>query len=134
MRNNIDQLSLLLLSVLWNLYVKKKRIYRLGSNAKLIPSTPSYVSEWKPMSANSAISRLVLQHDLREDPAYVKVDARTETGFIFPAFGSAQQDEDAYVMYGGVVFFYNRTHIDIFVSHLGNSNKSRKNWAAVYTG
>eukprot|EP00105_Crassostrea_gigas_P046170 XP_019930318.1 PREDICTED: uncharacterized protein LOC109617115 [Crassostrea gigas] len=86
------------------------------------------------MTANSTTSRLVLQHKLREDPAYVKVDARTDTGFIFPAFGSAQQDDDANVIYGGVVFFYNRTHIDIFVSHWCNSKKSRKNWAAVYTG
>ncbi|XP_052717511.1 uncharacterized protein LOC128189792 [Crassostrea angulata] len=106
----------------------------IGSNAKLILSTPSYVSEWKSMTANSTTSRLVLQHKLREDPAYVKVDARTDTGFIFPAFGSAQQDDDANVIYGGVVFFYNRTHIDIFVSHWCNSKKSRKNLAAVYTG
>lgn len=99
----------------------------------LIRSNPSYVSVWRPMTANSEHSRLTLRHDLNEDPAYVKVEARTETGFIFPAFGSSQQDDDTGTMYGGVVFVYNLTHIDIFVSHINNNNRKR-NWTAIYTG
>lgn len=109
----------------------------LGTDAILIRSTPSFVSEWRPMTANSEHSRLTLRHGLHEDPVYVKVEARTETGFIFPAFGSAQQDDDTGALYGGVVFVYNFTHIDIFVSHNNNNNNNRglkRNWAAIYTG
>lgn len=67
----------------------------------LIRSNPSYVSVWRPMTANSEHSRLTLRHDLNEDPAYVKVEGRTDTGFIFPAFGSSQQDDDTGTLYGG---------------------------------
>lgn len=98
----------------------------------LIRSNPSYVSVWRPMTANSEHSRLTLRHDLNEDPAYVKVEGRTDTGIIFPAFGSSQQDDDTGTMYGGVVFVYNLTHIDIFVSHI--NNKWKRNWTAIYTG
>lgn len=100
----------------------------------MIPSTPSYVSGWKPMTANSTTSRLTLQHDLHEEPAYVKVEARTVTGVIFTAFGSAQQDDDAGVMYGGVVFFYTNRTIHIFVSHYNNHASNSGKWAAIYTG
>lgn len=99
----------------------------------LIRSNPSYVSVWRTMTANSEHSRLTLRHDLNEDPAYVKVEGRTDTGFIFPAFGSSQQDDDTGTMYGGVVFVYNLTHIDIFVSHI-NNNWKKRNWTAIYTG
>lgn len=99
----------------------------------LIRSNPSYVSVWRPMTANSEHSRLTLRHDLNEDPAYVKVEGRTDTGFIFPAFGSSQQDDDTGTLYGGVVFVYNLTHIDIFVSHSNNNNWKRY-WTAIYTG
>lgn len=112
----------------------KKNIYRLGSNAKLIQSTPSYVSEWRPMTANSPTSRLTFQHDFNEEPAYVKVEARTETGVVFPAFGSAQQDDDAGALYGGVVFIYNNRTIDTFVSHFNNKASNSGKWAALYTG
>uniref|UniRef100_K1Q4H9 Limulus clotting factor C n=1 Tax=Magallana gigas TaxID=29159 RepID=K1Q4H9_MAGGI len=105
----------------------------IGSDAMLIRSNPSYVSVWRPMTANSEHSRLTLRHDLNEDPAYVKVEGRTDTGFIFPAFGSSQQDDDTGTLYGGVVFVYNLTHIDIFVSHINNNNRKR-NWTAIYTG
>lgn len=112
----------------------EKKIYRLGSNAKLIQSIPSYVSEWRPMTANSSTSRLTFKHDLHEEPAYVKVEARTEAGVVFPAFGSAQQDDDAGVLYGGVVFIYNNHTIDIFVSHYNNKASNSGKWAAIYTG
>lgn len=109
-------------------------INRLELDAILIRSTPSYVSNWTPMTANSPTAKVTLRHDLQEDPAYVKVEARTENGFIFPAFGSAQQDDDTGEMYGGVVFVYDSTHIDIFVPHYHNGDVPRSKWAAVYTG
>lgn len=37
-------------------------------------------------------------------------------------------------IYGGVVFVYDSTHIDIFVPHYSNDGASRSKWAAVYTG
>lgn len=77
---------------------------------------------------------MVLKHNLQEDPAYVKVNARTKNGFIFPAFGSAQQDDDTGVMYGGVVFIYNAQTIDIFISHFNNKASKSGKWAAIYTG
>uniref|UniRef100_K1PQ48 Uncharacterized protein n=1 Tax=Magallana gigas TaxID=29159 RepID=K1PQ48_MAGGI len=87
------------------------------------------------MTANSNTSRVTLSHDLQEAPAYVKVEARTKNGFTFPAFGSAQQDDDdTRAIYGGVVFVYDSTHIDIFVPHYSNDGASRSKWAAVYTG
>ena len=84
------------------------------------------------MAANSNTSHVTLKHDFNEIPAYVRVDGRTNAGFIFPAFGSAQEDDDT-KMYGGVVFFYNETHIDILVS-AKNNFKMEKQWAAIYTG
>lgn len=108
-------------------------INHLDLDAILIRSTPSYVSEWTPMTANSSTAKVTLRHDLHEDPAYVKVEARTETGFIFPAFGSAQQDDDAGAMYGGVVFVYNSTHVDLFVP-VWNNGPILDQYAAIYTG
>ena len=98
-------------------------------------SEPSYVSEWTSMAANSNTSHVTLKHDFREIPAYVRVDGRTNAGFIFPAFGSAQEDDDTIMTYGGVVFFYNETHIDILVSANNNNNFGwKKQWTAIYTG
>ena len=97
-------------------------------------SEPSYVSKWTSMAANSSTSHVTLKHDFHEIPAYVRVDGRTNAGFIFPAFGSAQEDDDTNMMYGGVVFFYNETHIDILVSAKNNCCKKEKQWAAIYTG
>lgn len=85
------------------------------------------------MTANSPTAKVTLRHDLQEDPAYVKVEARTENGFIFPAFGSAQQDDDTGAMYGGVVFVYNSTHVDLFVPVWNNGPISGQR-AAIYTG
>lgn len=108
-------------------------INRLELDAILIRSTPSYVSNWTPMAANSPTAKVTLRHDLQEDPAYVKVEARTENGFIFPAFGSNQQDDDTGAMYGGVVFVYNNTHVDLFVPVWNNGPTSGQR-AAIYTG
>lgn len=120
---------------LLNETLELNRIGLLILDALLIKSTPSYVSEWKSMTANSNTSRVTLSHDLQEAPAYVKVEARTKNGFTFPAFGSAQQDDDdTRAIYGGVVFVYDSTHIDIFVPHYSNDGASRSKWAAVYTG
>lgn len=91
------------------------------------------MSEWKSMTANSNTSRVTLRHGLREAPAYVKVEAQTKNGFIFPAFGSAQQDDDTGAMYGGVVFVYNSTHVDLFVPVRNNGPTSGQR-AAIYTG
>ena len=85
------------------------------------------------MAANSNTSHVTLKHDFNEIPVYVSVNGRTDAGFIFPAFGSAQQDDDTSMTYGGIVFFYNETHIDILVS-ADNNYGSEKQWAAIYTG
>lgn len=87
------------------------------------------------MTANSSTAKVTLRHGLQENPAYVKVEALTDTGFIFTAFGSAQQDDDdSRAIYGGVVFVYDSIHIDIFVPHWRNVRRTRMYWAAVYTG
>lgn len=87
------------------------------------------------MTANSSTAKVTFRHGLQENPAYVKVEALTDTGFIFTAFGSAQQDDDdSRAIYGGVVFFYDSIHIDIFVPHWRNVRRTRMYWAAVYTG
>ncbi|XP_061188815.1 uncharacterized protein LOC133196989, partial [Saccostrea echinata] len=96
--------------------------------------TPSFISDWINMTANSSTAYINLQHGLGELPLLVKIEARTEEGLIFPGFGSAQADDDFIDFYGGVVFIYNEIHIQIYVPHWNNNNKKRNGWTALYTG
>jgi hypothetical protein len=102
------------------------------SEADYIESSPSFVSEWIKMTANSDSSEQTIPHGLQELPLLVQVEAKTEDGWIFSGFGSAQGDDDE-GSYGGVVFIYDSTRIKIFVPRVYN-NKRMTSWNAVYLG
>ena len=78
---------------------------------------PIYISDWQPIQAQS-VSPIIIPHPLGERPAKVDVQVKVrENGkdIVFPASGSAQRDDDAYSVYGGVVYLYNEHHVKIFV-------------------
>jgi hypothetical protein len=103
------------------------------SDAEYIESSPSFVSGWINMTADSASSEQTIPHGLQELPLLVQVEAKTEDGWVFSGFGSAQGDDDGSESYGGVVFIYNNENIRIFVPRNRNANK-RTSWNAVYLG
>lgn len=107
--------------------------YLSYSDADYIESTPSFVSGWINMTANSATSEQTILHGLQELPMMVRVDAKTEEGWIFTGFGSAQKDDDGGYTYGGVVFIYSNTSIKIFVPKRSN-DRSTATWTALYLG
>ncbi|XP_048744184.2 uncharacterized protein LOC125657564 [Ostrea edulis] len=116
--------------------------YSLNGNRQLGPhpaaslrgSTPSFVSDWVNMTANSSSSSVSVDHGLGELPLRVMIEARTEEGWIFPGFGSAQADDDKDVPYGGVVFIYNEVNIQMYVPHRNNGRRIKSKWTALYLG
>ncbi|XP_062597041.1 uncharacterized protein LOC134258491 [Saccostrea cucullata] len=96
-------------------------------------SIPSFISEWINMTADSSTSGKTVPHGLGELPLLVEVEAKTNEGWIFPGFGSAQTDDDEGVLYGGVVFIYDDKVINISVPKKNNFAGSM-DWTALYTG
>ncbi|XP_062571253.1 uncharacterized protein LOC134233297 [Saccostrea cucullata] len=95
---------------------------------------PSFLSDWISMTANTSTAFINIRHMLGELPLLVKVEAKTDEGWIFPGFGSAQTDDDSGDLYGGVVFIYDKISIQIYVPHWNNNKKGRKKWTAHYIG
>lgn len=92
-----------------------------------------YLSPWVPIQAQ-VTSPIIITHPLGNIPAKVEVQVKVqESGseYIFPAFGSAQRDDDSDNDYGGVVFIYNENHVKIFVPVQENTSDKG---LAIYTG
>ncbi|XP_062613868.1 uncharacterized protein LOC134275615 [Saccostrea cucullata] len=92
-----------------------------------------YISDWVQVESQKS-SPVLIQHPLEQMPAKVEVQVKIqENGYdvIFPAFGSAQRDDDSDNIYGGVVYIYNENHVKIFVPVRNNeSNKG----VLIFTG
>jgi hypothetical protein len=104
------------------------------SGAECIESTPSFTSGWKNMTANSGTSEEVIPHGLKEFPFLVTVEAKTEDGWVFSGFGSAQSDDDGAYVYGGVVFMHNKISVRILIPKSLRPDRWMTNYTAVYLG
>lgn len=77
-----------------------------------------HISKWYHIEAQVTKSAVTIPHPLHDKPARVEVQVKVQENgseVIFPASGSAQRDDDSYNIYGGVVYFYNKHHVKIFV-------------------
>lgn len=102
---------------LLNEILELNRIGLLILDALLIKSTPSYVSEWKSMTANSNTSRVTLSHDLQEAPAYVKVEARTKN-LHFPRLGRLSRTTMILELFMGVLCLSTTVLTSIYSFHI----------------
>ncbi|XP_062609278.1 uncharacterized protein LOC134271029, partial [Saccostrea cucullata] len=92
-----------------------------------------YISDWIQVESQKS-DPFLIEHPLGQMPAKVEVQVKIqENGYdvTFPAFGSAQRDDDVDNIYGGVVYIYNENHVKIFVPVRNNhSNKG----VLIFTG
>ena len=98
---------------------------------------PSYISPWIRMKANDAqLSRIVIEHGLNELPAKVDVQIKSVTGadndWIFSGASVFQADDDPSEDYGGIVYFYNETHVVLIAPKYYNNIDGK--WFVVTTG
>jgi len=84
-----------------------------------------YDSGWFNMSSQAgAASFQQLQHNLGAIPEYMRVLTRAvdgdNRGFMFPAVGMAQSDDDLGNFYGGLVFGYNESTVRLWAPDLND--------------
>ena len=89
---------------------------------------PSYISQWFRMKAyDSQLSTVIIKHGLNELPAKVDVQVKSVSGadndWIFTGASVTLADDDTSEDYGGVVYFYNETHVILSVPTGSNNNK-----------
>ena len=98
-----------------------------GTTKKRSIGPPSYISQWFHMKAyDSKLSKVIVEHGLNELPAKVDVQVKSMSGadndWIFPGASVYQADDDMDGDYGGVVYFYNSTHVILSVPVDANNN------------
>ena len=91
-----------------------------GATKKRSIGPPSFISKWLHMkTSDSKLSRVIIEHGLNELPAKVDVQVRSVSGtdydWIFPGASVSQGDDDTGEDYGGVIYFYNSTHVTLCV-------------------
>ena len=77
---------------------------------------PFFVSDWFIMkSQNESFCERVIEHRLGQLPAKVDVQIKpivgTDNDWIFIGDSVLQSDDDRQTEYGGIVYFYNQTHV-----------------------
>lgn len=88
---------------------------------------PSFVSDWFVMkSQNESLCERIIEHKLGRYPAKVDVQIKplsdTDNEWIFTGDSVLQSDDDTKGEYGGVVYFYNQTHVVLKTPKINNNN------------
>lgn len=92
---------------------------------------PSFDSGWFYMEAESSSSFKSVSHNLGEIPLLVDVSVKPIGGpnenFIFKGIGDSSRDDDQDTAYGGVVYIYGNTTVDLYLPkrHNGNANEGK---------
>ena len=91
--------------------------------------SPSFVSQWFTMkSQDENLSERVIEHGLNQIPAKVDVQIQSVSGpangWIFTGDSVLQSDDDTIDEYGGVVYFYNKTHVVLRTPKESNNQNS----------
>ena len=97
---------------------------------------PTFISDWFLMkSQDETLSDIVIKHDLGVLPNKVDVLIKPtdgpNAGWTFHGDSAFLNDDDIKFMYGGVVYFYNETHVRLFAPRKNNQVASGR---ILYTG
>ncbi|KAJ8302825.1 hypothetical protein KUTeg_019221, partial [Tegillarca granosa] len=98
---------------------------------------PSASSGWTSMIAQDGThSQISLEHAFGEWPAYVDIQIKpanqsgSNAPFVFPGISSAQRDDDENILYGGIVYIYDKTRVTLFAP---NRNDGSASGASIFT-
>ncbi|KAJ8302710.1 hypothetical protein KUTeg_019106 [Tegillarca granosa] len=98
---------------------------------------PSASSGWTSMIAQDGThSQISLEHAFGEWPVYVDIQIKptnqsgSNAPFVFPGISSAQRDDDENILYGGIVYIYDKTRVTLFAP---NRNDGSASGASIFT-